>query len=365
MKLSDISFFDSFIMRRVLISILVICGILYLDIIVPQDDLQAGIIINSEKKDTYEIKQLSSSVIKTLKDNGISQNYIEVSDGNMNKAFKRVASTNSKNNEFVIIGGFGIGGELSQTISNSNKVSFFVEGNGELSGNATTFDIREYQAQYLAGIVAAGESENGKILYITSDKSDWQKLNINAFVLGAQINNDKQKVYLEYVSDTNDAKEQIDWYIANKHIDTLMYDMDDEEIAVYADKRDIKIIGCKGKMEGLSDNYLTSVYRDYGPVMEHIIYDVNNGLANSDEYLWFGINSGATGITELGANVSDDTRQLVESCKNKMKKGRYIFCNAIYDTDNNRICGRGEAIPDSEMINGVTWFVKGVYYDKD
>lgn len=365
MKLSEISFFDNFIVRRLLISILVICGILYLDIIVSQDDFQAGIIINGQKKDTYEIKQLSASVINTLKHNGIRQNYIEVTEGNMDKAIKRVASTNSKNNEFVIIGGFGIGGELSQTISNSNKVSFFVEGNGELSGNATTFDIREYQAQYLAGVVAVGESENKKILYITDDRSDRQKLNINAFVLGTQINNDKQKVYLEYVSDTEGAKEQIDWYKANKHIDTLIYDMDDEEIAAYADSCDIKIIGCKGKLEGLSDNYLTSVYRDYDPVMEHIIYDVNNGLANDEKYLWYGIDSGATGITELGTNVSEDTKQLVESCMDKMKKGRYIFCNIIYDTDNNRICGQGEAIPDSEMINGVTWFVKGVNYDRD
>ncbi len=365
MKLSNISFFDNFIMRRVLISILVICAILYLDIIVPQDDLQAGIIINTEKKDTYEIQQLSGSVIKKLKDNDISQNYIEVSEGNMEKAFKRVASTNDKNNEFVIIGGFGIGGELSQTISNSNEVSFFVEGNGKLSGNATTFAIREYQAQYLAGIVAACESDNGKILYMTSDRSNEQILNINAFVLGAQINNAKQRVYLTYVNDLEDAKSKLDWYIANKYIDTLIYDMDDEKIAVYADEQNIKIIGCKGTVEGLSDNYLTSIYKDYNPVMEHIIYDVNNGMANSENYLWYGIDSGATGITELGASVSDNTRQLVESSIHNISGGKDVFSNIIYDTDNNKICGLGEVMPDSEIINGVTWFVKGVYYDKD
>lgn len=104
--------------------------------------------------------------------------------------------------DLVIGHGFEFGEPAMRVSSQYPDVNFFVSGKmpdgvdeADIPANVGFMDMKEYEAAYLAGIVAAGMTESNVIGYIAGLEIPAQLSNMAAFVKGVESYNPEAKVY--------------------------------------------------------------------------------------------------------------------------------------------------------------------------
>lgn len=138
--------------------------------------------------------------LKKLEDKGYTVAFTEsIPISGMEEAFNNYAS----NGFNLVIGhGFQFGEPALRVAPNYPDVNFFVSGKmpdgvteDDLPSNTGFMDMREYEAAYLAGIVAGGMTKSNIIGVVAGAEIPSQVSNMAAFVKGVESYNKDAKVY--------------------------------------------------------------------------------------------------------------------------------------------------------------------------
>ena len=172
-----------------------------------------------------------------------------------------------------------------------------------------TYYAKQYEAKFLAGIVAASCAENHKIGYCSDYPIYGTIAAINAFAIGAAMVDPEAKIYLEWLS-----KQDEDWWKA----------MEEKGIRVIsAVSSTHPIDGSKAygvfkiQDDGTIRNLAAPIWK-WGKFYEIIIRTIFNGTYNAKivnrknqaTNYWWGMQSGVIGL-ETDENLSHYTEQLV------------------------------------------------------
>lgn len=138
--------------------------------------------------------------LKVLEEEGYQVAFTEsVEISAIEEAFRNYAAAEY---DLVIGHGFEFGEPAMRVAPEFKNVNFFVSGKmpdgvkaEDLPSNVGFMDMKEYEAAYLAGIVAGGMTESNVIGYVAGLEIPPQLSNMAAFVNGVKVSNPEAKIY--------------------------------------------------------------------------------------------------------------------------------------------------------------------------
>ncbi len=281
-------------------------------------------------------------------------------DGSCADAIHELVKEGAK---MIILSSYSYPAEAKDVIDSYPDIAFYGISSEYTSANLTSYFGRMYQARYLAGIIAGMQTKSGSVGYVAAMSNSEVNRGINAFALGVRSVNPAATVYVSWTGSWDDSEKETaaaNRLIADKGADVVTYHQNQHYTAQAADKAGVYSIGYNQTAEGLSDKYLTAAVWDWASLYYQIIREYVQGQPNSVERHWFGIESGAVGLSELSPLVSDDAKQAVEAAKSKLGSIDDVFSGIIYDSNGGLRCGEEEFLSDETLLSNMNWFVEGV-----
>ncbi len=165
----------------------------------PQDKLRVALILPGSLNDGGWNANAYAG-LKELEEAGYDVAFTEsVEISAIEETFRNYASTDF---DLVIGHGFEFGEPAIRVAPDFPEVNFFVSGKmpdgvsvDSLPKNVGFMDMKEYEAAYLAGIIAGGMTESNIIGYVAGLEIPPQLSNMAAFVKGVEVSNPDAKIY--------------------------------------------------------------------------------------------------------------------------------------------------------------------------
>lgn len=247
------------------------------------------------------------------------------------------ALTNYAANDYDLIIGHGFEfGEPSLRVSSQfPDVNFFVSGKmpdgvneKDLPENVGFMDMKEYEAAYLAGVLAAGVTETNVIGYIAGLEIPAQLANMAAFVTAVNEYNPEAKVYGVVTGTFEDSAKGQEAAMAQMDLDAdiIVQTADTTGMGAIqaATNRNKYIIGYGADQNNLQpDLVLTSIVTDNSKVVKSQVDRINE---NKFGGLWEpGLDSGLIYITpyhNLDSKIPEEIKKNIEQAKDDIISGK-------------------------------------------
>ena len=275
---------------------------------------------------------------------------------------ERVIEELAQNHDIIFTTSFGY---MDPTINVAQKYPdvVFLHATGyKTADNVGTYQVKGWEAAYLAGIAAGSISENGKIGYVGAFPIPEVISTINAFTLAAQTVNPDVEVSVVWSNTWFDptAEKQAAETLLDQGIDVLANYQDSPAGIQAAAQRGVWGMGNDADMsEYAPETYITNAIIHWGDYYLSTIQSWIDGTWKSNAYLG-GIAEGMSDIAPFGKNVPEDIQSKVKGLKEELKAGKLdIFSGAIYDNKDELRVADGEVLSDGDIL-GMNWFVKGV-----
>ena len=228
--------------------------------------------------------------------------------------------------------------------------------------NVGSYWIKIFQAKFLAGMIAAGVSSNGKIGYVSDMPTSSNYRQVNAFTLGARLINPDAVVLHIW---TNRGDDEVTEKAATKMlidsaVDVLTLGLNTSTPVRYSASKGIYTIGHNIAMKKiLPKNHLADIVLKWDKIFAKTIEEVAQGSWNNRKK-WFGFDEDALDLINLSPKIPDDIRLRVFSVKNSLKENSMkVFAGQINSTDGRIIVQEGFYLLDEALLR-MNWFVEGV-----
>ncbi len=221
------------------------------------------------------------------------------------------------------------------------------------------------EAQYVAGILAGGTSQSGKLGFVAAKPIPLVLRNVNAFTLGAQTVNPRVTTHLIFTGDwalpvreaeaTNSLIDQgID--VVTCHVDSpkvVIETCENRGIFSSGYHTNQSALAPRGYLSGAEWNW-SKVYHDYAVLIhngEKIPHRVRGGL-----------NDGIVKVSPYGPAVNEQTRKMADSAQSQLSAGSMsIFKGPLKDNQGNIVIAAGKEHRQSDIwLESMDWLVEGV-----
>jgi basic membrane protein A len=231
------------------------------------------------------------------------------------------------------------------------------------AGNVSTYDIKEYNASYLTGVVAGKMTKNGKIGYVAAQPIPSVIRAIDSFALGVKAVNPDAKVQLVWTSTWYDpAKEkEAALGLLDTGVDVIAQYQDTPAVQQAAEERGAFAIGYHSDMRKFAPNAnLTSYLWNWGPIYVEQVKAYQEGTWKGTD-IWVGMEAGAADIAPLNEKlVPADVKELVEATKAKILSGEItVFKGLLKDNTGKVVSEAGQNISDEEL-RGINWLADNI-----
>lgn len=268
----------------------------------------------------------------------------------------------------IILNSYNYASLAADLITKHPEVTFYAASSEGDSDNVTTYFVRMYQAWYLAGILAGGRTETGRIGYVAAMNNTEVVRGINAFALGVQSVNPDAEVYVMWTGGWSVPEKEIECtriLAEDVGVDLVTYHQNEPNVVREADELGIYSIGYNGAVEDCSDQCLTALEANWRIVYEELMTDYFRGQSNEETHYWLGLEKDAVTLTAWSDLVTQEEKDRVSAVRETIQSGRDVFSGEIADVDGNLRCAEGEALSDDTLLGEMDWFVKGVQvYEK-
>lgn len=345
------------------IVIVAIIGVILLIGVDTRPDTKVGLVLTGTTTDSGWNESHYNGVIsacKKLDATLVVKENIAEGTGDCEKAIHELAGQGT---QMIILSSYSYPYEVKEVIESYPDIAFYGISSDYSGENMTSYFGRMYQARYLAGVIAGMQTKTNSVGYVAAMPNSEVNRGINAFALGVRSVNPDATVYVSWTNSWDDEKTETDCtekLINNKNTDIMTYHQNRHAVAATADRMGIYSIGYNQTTEGLSDKYLTAAIWDWESLYYQIIREYVQGKANTVKQRWFGLDSGAIGLSELSAAVDESVVKAYEKAKNELSAMDNVFSGEIYDNNGVRRCGEGERLSDETLLTAMDWYVDGV-----
>ena len=265
--------------------------------------------------------------------------------------------------KLVILGSFNYPQEIESYIQNHPDVMFFGVSSGLALKNFNVYSARVYQARFMAGVIAALVSKNGKLGYVAAMNNSEVNRGINAFALGARKVNPKAKVFVRWTNSWDDVAVEtsnVERLVKDAGIDVVAYHQNKTAVVEAAIAQGISVVGYNLMGQSFAPNVVGVLSTNWKMVYMDFIRDFIQKKSSVSNY-WVGIEKGAVEISYLSSALDDSSKQVVNGFVEQMKNGMSIFTGPLYDNAGTKRCEKDELLSDEILRNGMDWFVDGVF----
>lgn len=241
--------------------------------------------------------------------------------------------------DLIIGGGFDAVESLEAVAPDfPDQKYLFIDGSVD-ADNVTSVQFRDNEKTYLIGVIAAMNSESGKIGEIVGQDSPSQNLFVAGYIAGARSVNPDIEVSVKYVgsfSDTTTAKE-LSLSEAEDGVDIIYATAGGSGLGVFsaADEAGFYAIGVDTNQCLLDpDHVMLSSLRNNDVAVKSGIRDAILGTLEGGVQS-LGLAEGALGYTNEGSNVpiSDESLAAAEEAKEKIISGEITVPETIEEAE--------------------------------
>ncbi|NWJ48241.1 MAG: BMP family ABC transporter substrate-binding protein [Chloroflexi bacterium] len=292
----------------------------------------------------------------------VETTFIENVPENPADAERVITDLAQKGNKMIFTTSFGY---MDPTINVAKKFPnvYFEHATGyKTAENVATYQVRQYQPRYLAGIVAGKLTKTNLIGYVAAYPIPEVIGGIDAFTLGVRSVNPTAKVKVVWTNTWYDpaiektaAKSLLDagCDILGQHQDTPSTLQAAQEAGKYA-------FGNDSIMESYAPKaHLASPYWNWGIYYVDRVKAAIAGTWKSGEYFG-GYKEGVVDLSPLNTVVPDDVKKLVEDKKAALKAGTFeVYAGPIKDQKGAVKVAEGAKLTDADIL-ALNYFFEGV-----
>lgn len=256
-------------------------------------------------------------------------------------------------------------GYMDPTINVAKKYPdvVFLHATGyKTADNVGTYQVKGWEASYLAGTAAGSLTEKAEMGYVGAFPIPEVIYSINAFTLAAQAINPDAKVSVVWSNTWFDptAERQAAETLLDQGIDLLANYQDSPAGIQAAAERGVWGMGNDADMsEYAPETYITNPVIHWGDYYVSTIQSWIDGTWKSGAYLG-GLAEGMADIAPFGKNVPAEVQAKVEEVEKSILAGdTEIFKGPIYDNKGELRVAEGESLSIEEILS-MNWLVQGV-----
>jgi basic membrane protein A len=277
-------------------------------------------------------------------DNVIIANNIDETNPEEIAAVTRLAIKNKAN--LVIGTSSGFAAVFEKLADEFTHVVFTCFGGDVFNNtNLTSYSSRDYQAQYMCGIVAAGQTGSNKIgfsLY-KGNKLDAVYSDINAFALGVERYNPNARIYVKQVFSAADQDEysRVSEYLQNKGCDVI-----NQNNGIWA------------KTENTNLQLVSYIVYHWDLYYNKFFYSIIDGSFNTIPY-YGGIAEGVIDVSPLGDVSKHKIQEEINSVRAAITDDNFnIFDGFLLTSD---VPGNtNSTLTDDSVKQDVNWYYNNI-----
>ncbi|HVO06370.1 MAG TPA: BMP family ABC transporter substrate-binding protein [Burkholderiaceae bacterium] len=240
-------------------------------------------------------------------------------------------------------------------------VRFEHAGGYKTAPNLDTYNVRAYEARWLAGRLAALNSRSGVAGYVAGFPVPEVVQGINAFALGMRAVNPKATVRVVWLNTWFDPARERDAALAlvNQGADVLANHTASPAVALAAEEKGVRLIANQSDMRAFAPHaQLAAVVPSWGSYYTQVARNVIAGRWKPAA-VWGGVRSGMVDLGAIDAALPAAQRAAIDAARRALVDGRStVFAAPLTDQAGRVRLARG-ALGDG-AIASMDWLVQGV-----
>jgi basic membrane protein A len=230
------------------------------------------------------------------------------------------------------------------------------------TNNLRTYDIRMYQAAYLAGIAAASTSVSGSLGFVGSIQVPEVVVNLNAFTLGAQTVLPEVKVFAVWVNEWfNPAEEaRAAEILIDQGADVLIQNTDSSAVMRMAERKGKRAIGIHSDMSKYGPvAHLGSLVALWGPYYIETVRQVLEGSWRSTNS-WWGLRESAVDLLSLADDMDPSVKASIGNAKEAIRRGQLDMWRGPIRSRSGAIQVPAGATLSDQQLQAMDFLVSGI-----
>jgi basic membrane protein A len=234
-------------------------------------------------------------------------------------------------------------------------------GGYKTATNLNTYNVRAYEARWLAGKLAAMNSKRGVAGYVAGFPVPEVVQGINAFALGMRSVNPKATVRVVWLNSWFDPARERDaaLTLVNQGADVLANHTASPAVATVAEEKKVRLIANQSDMSAFAPKaQLAAVTPRWGGYYTQVARDVIAGRWKVAP-VWGGLRSGMVSLSAIDPKLPARQTKALEASRRSITDERgAIFAAPLVDQAGRTRLARGEL--DDDAIAKMDWLVEGV-----
>ncbi len=234
-------------------------------------------------------------------------------------------------------------------------------GGFKAATNLNTYNVRAYEARWLAGKLAAFNSKRGVAGYVAGFPVPEVVQGINAFTLGMRSVNPKATVRVLWLNTWFDPARERDaaLTLVNQGADVLANHTASPAVATVAEQKGVRLIANQSDMSAFAPKaQLAAVTPRWGGYYTQVARDVIAGRWKVAP-VWGGLRSGMVSLSAIDARLPARQTKALEAARRALAEGRSaIFAAPLVDQAGRVRLDNGAL--DDDAIAKMDWLVQGV-----
>lgn len=249
---------------------------------------------------------------------------------------------------------------LSDVAGKNMDVNFISHGARIRSVNVYAYTDRVYEGAYVAGMVAAFNSEAEKIGIVVDPDMLYTKPVINAAALGSQLVYNDATLVTAFATTNNEIHSAVDALDA-EGCDVIISYTGSAETVPYCNEKGIKVIGNLDYSETAEnyDNLLMYFHIDHNSFFLAQNKLIQLDIWEPEQYVGT-LANGVVSVSEALPAAADGTQDIINALVPKISSGEaYIFRGELKNNSGNVALQKGGMLDETEVYT-MDWYVLGV-----
>lgn len=231
------------------------------------------------------------------------------------------------------------------------------------AANLRTYQARNYEGAYLAGLVGGAMTETNQLGFVATVPIPEVLRNLNSFALGVQATNPDAKVRVIWLNEWDNPPKEVEGAtsLINAGADILFQNTSSSAVFKTAASMGKRAFGFTAAMGHLApDANLGSAIIDWAPYYTHAVGQVLDGSWESGPDQWWGVKEGAIDLVEVPDSVPQEVRDRVNQAKVGLKDESFaIWTGSIADNGGKVVLADG-VVADDDFLRAIQFYVSNV-----
>jgi len=264
-------------------------------------------------------------------------------------------------NELIFATSFGYLEPALRVAAEFPDVKFEHAGGYKTAPNLGTYNVRAYEARWLAGRLAGMASRSGVAGYVAGFAVPEVVQGIDAFALGMRAVDPQATVRVVWLNTWFDPARERDaaFALVDQGADVLANHTASAAVALAAEERGVRLIANQSDMRALAPHaQLAAVVPSWGGYYTQVARDVIAGRWQPQP-VWGGVRSGMVALAGIDPALPAAQAHALDGARRALVEGRSaVFAAPLVDNRGRTRLARGAL--DDAQIAALDWLVRGV-----